>query len=143
MRKLVCTFVFHTELSPVISHQGPAVAFIPDKGEVRPRGYKHLSRRDMWFLTMWLFDLEDSEEPVQPPFKLRKDLWHFDRVSAYFSDASQNFLMHKISQVSFWIGLLMYKEQIKLLIRQADPNNKTGDATKGGGGCKFLIHQNI
>ena len=37
-----------------------------------------------------------------------KDLWHLDRVSAYFSDASQNFPMHKISLVSFWIGRLMY-----------------------------------
>ena len=40
------------------------------------------------------------------------DLWHFDRVSAYFSDASQNFPMHKISLVSFW----MYLEQIKVTI---------------------------
>ena len=39
---------------------------------------------------------------------LGKDLWHFDRVSAYFSDASQNFPMHNISLVSFWIGRLMY-----------------------------------
>ena len=30
-----------------------------------------------------------------------KDLCHFDRVSAYFSDASQNFPMHKISLVFF------------------------------------------
>ena len=37
-----------------------------------------------------------------------KDLWHFDRVSAYFSDASQIFLMHKISLVFFWIGRLMH-----------------------------------
>ena len=37
-----------------------------------------------------------------------KDLWHFDRVSAYFSDASQIFPMHKISLVFFWIGRLMY-----------------------------------
>ena len=29
-------------------------------------------------------------------FKITKDLLHFDRVSAYFSDASQNFHMHKI-----------------------------------------------
>ena len=31
---------------------------------------------------------------------LEKDLWHFDRVYAYFSDAIQNFPMHKISLVS-------------------------------------------
>ena len=37
-----------------------------------------------------------------------KDLWHFDRVSAYFSDASQIFPLHKISLVFFWIGRLMY-----------------------------------
>ena len=37
-----------------------------------------------------------------------KDLWHFDRVSAYFSDASQNFPVHKIWLISFWIGRLMY-----------------------------------
>ena len=28
-----------------------------------------------------------------------KDLRHFDRISAYFSDASQNFCMLKISKV--------------------------------------------
>ena len=56
----------------------------------------------------------------RPPFPLwlcffynkntmyKKDLWHFDRVSAYFSDASQNFPMHMISLVSFLIGRLMY-----------------------------------
>ena len=27
-----------------------------------------------------------------------------------------------------------YKERIKVIIRQADPYDKTGDATKGGGG---------
>ena len=48
-----------------------------------------------------------------------------------FSDASQNFPMHKTSLVSFWIGRLMYYEQIKVIIRQADPYNKTGDVTKG------------
>ena len=37
-----------------------------------------------------------------------KDFWHFGRVSAIFPDASQNFPMHKISLVSFWIGLLKY-----------------------------------
>ena len=31
----------------------------------------------------------------------------------------------------------MYKEQTKVIIRQADPYNKTGDATKGGRGCKI------
>ena len=31
----------------------------------------------------------------------------------------------------------MYKEQIKVIIRQADPYDKTGDATKGGRGCKI------
>ena len=30
-------------------------------------------------------------------FQKPKDLWHFDRVSAYFSDAFQNCPMHKIS----------------------------------------------
>ena len=74
---------------------------------------------------------------------LVKDLWHFDRVSAYFSDASQNFPMHNISLVFFWIGRLMYKERIKVIIRQADPYIKTGDATKGGRGCKIWLHQNI
>ena len=72
-----------------------------------------------------------------------KDLWHFDRVSAYFSDASQNFPMHKISLVSFWIGNLMYKEQIKVMIRQADPCDKTGNTNKGGRGCKIWHQQNI
>ena len=67
-----------------------------------------------------------------------KDLWHFDRVSAYFSDASQNFSIHKISPVSFWIGRLTYKERIKLIIRQADPHDKK-DSTKGGRGCKRSI----
>ena len=37
-----------------------------------------------------------------------KALWRFDRVYAYFSDASQNFPMHKISLVTFWMGCLMY-----------------------------------
>ena len=31
----------------------------------------------------------------------------------------------------------MYQERIKVLIRQADPYDKTGDATKGGRGCKI------
>ena len=31
----------------------------------------------------------------------------------------------------------MYKEQIKVIIRQADPYDKTGDAIKGGSGCKI------
>ena len=31
----------------------------------------------------------------------------------------------------------MYKERIKVIIRQADPYDKTGDATKGGRGAKF------
>ena len=44
-----------------------------------------------------------SEELLQA-----KDLWHFDRVSAYFSDASQIFPMNKISLVFFWIGHMMY-----------------------------------
>ena len=73
----------------------------------------------------------------------KKDLWHFDRVSAYFSDAAQNFPMHKRSLVSFWIGRLMYYERIKVIIRQADLYNKTGDATKGGRGCTIWLHQNI
>ena len=74
---------------------------------------------------------------------LAKDLWHFDRLSAYFSDASQNFPMYKISLVFFWIGSLMYKERIKVIIRHADPYNKIGNATKRGRGCKIWLHQNI
>ena len=31
----------------------------------------------------------------------------------------------------------MYLEQNKVIIRQADPYDKTGDATKGGRGCKI------
>ena len=31
----------------------------------------------------------------------------------------------------------MYKKRIKVIIRQADPYDKTGDATKGGRGCKI------
>ena len=31
----------------------------------------------------------------------------------------------------------MYKERIKVIIRHADPYNKTGNATKGGRGCKI------
>ena len=31
----------------------------------------------------------------------------------------------------------MHYEQIKVIIRQADPYNKTGDASKGGMGCKM------
>ena len=37
----------------------------------------------------------------------------------------------------------MHKERIKVIIRQADPYNKTGDAIKGGRGCKIWLHQNI
>ena len=37
----------------------------------------------------------------------------------------------------------MYWERIKVIIRQVDPYDKTGDATKGGWGCKILPHQNI
>ena len=72
-----------------------------------------------------------------------KDLWHFERISAYFSDASQNFPMYKISLVSFWIWRLMYYERIKVIIRQADSYDKTGDATKGDRGCKIWLYQNI
>ena len=32
---------------------------------------QHNMSRDMWFQTMWHFDSVDSDEPVQPPFKLR------------------------------------------------------------------------
>ena len=35
----------------------------------------------------------------------------------------------------------MYKERIKVIIREADPYYKTGDATKGGRGCKIWLHQ--
>ena len=31
----------------------------------------------------------------------------------------------------------MYLEQIKVIIRQADPYDKTGDTTKGGRRCKI------
>ena len=31
----------------------------------------------------------------------------------------------------------MYSERIKVIIRQADPYDKTGDATKEGRGCKI------
>ena len=55
-----------------------------------------------------------------------KDLWHFEGVSAYFSDFSQNVPMHKIWLISFWIGRLMYKDRIKVKIRQVDPYDKTG-----------------
>ena len=82
-------------------------------------------------------------EKLLEPTIFFKDLWHFDRVSAYFSNASQNFPMHNISMVFFWIGRLMYKEQIKIIIRQATPYNKTGDAIKGVRGCKIWLHQNI
>ena len=34
-------------------------------------------------------------------------------------------------------------ERMKVKIRQADPYDKTGDATKGGRGYKILLHQNI
>ena len=37
----------------------------------------------------------------------------------------------------------MYKDQIKIIIRQIDPFDKTGDTTKGGRGCKIGPHQNI
>ena len=37
----------------------------------------------------------------------------------------------------------MYKDRIKVLIRQVDPYDKTGDATKGVGVCKIWPHQNI
>ena len=79
----------------------------------------------------------------QTHFFSLKELWHFDGVSAYFSDASQNFPMHKISLVSFLIGRLMYFERIKVIIRHAGAYDKTGDTTKGGRGCKIWLHQNI
>ena len=34
----------------------------------------------------------------------------------------------------------MYKERIKVIIRQVDPYEKTGDATIGGRGCKIRLH---
>ena len=73
-----------------------------------------------------IFDIYSNNHPFRDQFYKEmlifdyvidiKDLWHFDRVSAYFSDTSQNFPVHK---VSFWIGRLMYYEQIKVIIRQA------------------------
>ena len=66
-----------------------------------------------------------------------KDLWHFNRVSAYFSDASQNFPMHKISLVSFWIGRLMYSERIKVIIRQTPTTKQEMLPKKGVGVAKF------
>ena len=47
--------------------------------------------------------------------------------------------MHKIPLVSFWIGRLMYKELIKVIIRQAGLYNKTGDATKGERVAQFYF----
>ena len=35
----------------------------------------------------------------------------------------------------------MYLERIKVTIRQADPYDKTGDATKGGRDCKTFRNQ--
>ena len=35
----------------------------------------------------------------------------------------------------------MYKERIKVIIRQPDPYDKTGDAIKGARGCKILTSQ--
>ena len=37
----------------------------------------------------------------------------------------------------------MYYERVKVKLRQADPYDKTGDATKGGRGCKIRLYQNI
>ena len=37
----------------------------------------------------------------------------------------------------------MYKNRIKVKIRQAHPYDKTGDATKGVSGYKICLHQNI
>ena len=37
----------------------------------------------------------------------------------------------------------MYKERIKVIIRRADPYDKTADATEGGRGWKIWLHQNI
>ena len=34
----------------------------------------------------------------------------------------------------------MYWERNKVIIRQADPYDKTGDATKGGRGCIISLH---
>ena len=40
-----------------------------------------------------------------------------------------------------WLTILLKRtldvERIKVIIKQADPYNKTGDATKGGRGCKI------
>ena len=36
----------------------------------------------------------------------------------------------------------MYKERFMVIISQADPYNKTGDAIKGGRGCKILASPN-
>ena len=92
-------------------------------------------------LDLWLSCIKNREQGIHTwtsmLYDLPNELWHFDRISAYFSDASQNFPMHKISPVSFWIGRLVYLEQIKVIIRQADPYDKTGNATKGGRACKF------
>ena len=33
----------------------------------------------------------------------------------------------------------MYYDQVKIIIRQEDPNDKTEDATKGGRGAKSII----
>ena len=33
--------------------------------------------------------------------QIPKDLWHFEREYAYFSDSSKNFPMHKVSLLFF------------------------------------------
>ena len=56
----------------------------------------------------WKISLQNVKLIILLKILTEKDLWHFDRVSAYFSDASQIFPIHKISLVFFWIWHLMY-----------------------------------
>ena len=55
---------------------------------------------------------------------------------AYFSNASQNFHIHKISLVYSGIRRLVYQGQIKFIIRPADPMTKQETLPKGVGGAK-------
>ena len=69
-------------------------------------------------------------------------MWHINsqRISETLIEYLPNFRcfpkLHKISLVAFWMSRLMYKERIKVILRQADPYDKTGNATKGSRGCK-------
>ena len=51
----------------------------------------------------------------------------------YFSDASKNLHIHKISPVSSWIRRLVFQWQIKFIIRPAGPMTKQETLPKGVG----------